>query len=332
MIKKNSATPLYIQLVETLMNTITQKMQPNDKMMSEREICQIYDVSRTTVRLALAELENSGYIYKRHGRGTFVSGALKERKNLMDNYSFTDHMRQLNKEPKTIVVTFEIDAVNPMVAKQMGLKEGEMIVIRVIKRQDKNRKRIKQYPIYLTGKTALKYRWEYLSEYYDTDNSINDIDIPCTHATIDLKTLQSEYILTDYADELNELEIASNEPNEVESQDETEPVQKESDVFASETKKNNIANRQQKRKEEQLNKKINEHVKVSEVIQKGVLLQAFDGDIEKVNEYSEMGIVEFRDIVISNDKEISDRMCSIMLSKIDTAIKQIEKDIEKENI
>lgn len=214
----------------------------------------------------------------------------------------------------------------------MGLKEGEMIVIRVIKRQDKNRKRIKQYPIYLTGKTALKYRWEYLSEYYDTDNSINDIDIPCTHATIDLKTLQSEYILTDYADELNELEIASNEPNEVESQDETEPVQKESDVFASETKKNNIANRQQKRKEEQLNKKINEHVKVSEVIQKGVLLQAFDGDIEKVNEYSEMGIVEFRDIVISNDKEISDRMCSIMLSKIDTAIKQIEKDIEKENI
>lgn len=127
MILKNSATPLYIQLVETLMNTITQEMQPNDKMMSEREICQVYDVSRTTVRLALAELENSGYIYKRHGRGTFVSGALKERKNLMDNYSFTDHMRQLNKEPKTIVITFEIDAVNPMIAKQMGLKEDEEV-------------------------------------------------------------------------------------------------------------------------------------------------------------------------------------------------------------
>ncbi|MGB6178947.1 GntR family transcriptional regulator [Carnobacterium sp.] len=127
MIHKNSATPLYTQLVEILINDITKKMQSNDKMMSEREICQLYDVSRTTVRLALAELENSGYIYKRHGRGTFVSGALKERKNLMDNYSFTDHMRQLGKEPKTIVVTFEIDAVNPMVAKQMGLKEGEEV-------------------------------------------------------------------------------------------------------------------------------------------------------------------------------------------------------------
>ena len=127
MIQKNSAIPLYVQLTESLIESITKKMQPNDKMMSERDICQLYDVSRTTVRLALAELENSGYIYKRHGRGTFVSGALKERKNLMDNYSFTDHMRQLGKEPQTIVVTFEMDAVNPMIAKQMGLKEGEKV-------------------------------------------------------------------------------------------------------------------------------------------------------------------------------------------------------------
>ncbi|MER2133009.1 MAG: winged helix-turn-helix domain-containing protein, partial [Carnobacterium inhibens] len=65
MINKNSATPLYTQLVEILIENITQKMKPTDKMMSEREICQAFDVSRTTVRLALAELENLGYIYKR---------------------------------------------------------------------------------------------------------------------------------------------------------------------------------------------------------------------------------------------------------------------------
>lgn len=127
MINKNSATPLYTQLVEILIENITQKMKPNDKMMSEREICQSFDVSRTTVRLALAELENMGYIYKRHGRGTFVSGAIKERKNLMDAYSFTDHMRQLNKEPKTIVVTLEIELINLVTAKLMGLKDGEEV-------------------------------------------------------------------------------------------------------------------------------------------------------------------------------------------------------------
>lgn len=77
----------------------------------------------------------------------------------------------------------------------MGLKEGEMIVIRVIKRQDKKRKRIQQYPLFLTGNTAMKYRWEYLSDYYDTNKSINDIEIPCAHATTRLSDLKSDYIL-----------------------------------------------------------------------------------------------------------------------------------------
>ncbi len=45
-------------------------MEPNDRMLSERKICDEYGVSRTTVRLAMAELEHMGYIYKRHGKGT----------------------------------------------------------------------------------------------------------------------------------------------------------------------------------------------------------------------------------------------------------------------
>lgn len=127
MLLKNSAVPLYIQLVETLIDTITQTMHPNEKLMSEREISLLYKVSRTTVRQALVELENLNYIYKRHGRGTFVSGSSKERKNLMDNYSFTDHMHQINKEPKTIVISFEIGTAESTIAKKMGLKEGEMV-------------------------------------------------------------------------------------------------------------------------------------------------------------------------------------------------------------
>lgn len=219
----------------------------------------------------------------------------------------------------------------------MSLKEGEMLVIRVIKRQDKDRNRIKQYPIYLTGKTALKYRWEYLSDYYDTSKSINDIDIPCSHATTDLKSLQSEYVLIDYEDDPEEVEISNDVQEEVVSQNveetEKEPIKKESDVFVKESKKRNMAIRQEKRKKEQLlNKKINEHSNALQVIQKGLLLKAFNNDTDKVNEYGEMGILDFRDIVLSNDNVINDKMCSIMLSKINTAIKQIEKDIEKEII
>jgi type IV secretory pathway TraG/TraD family ATPase VirD4 len=75
----------------------------------------------------------------------------------------------------------------------MRLKEGESVVIRTIKRQDINRNRIRQFPIYNHEKTAMKYRWEYLGDLYDTSKSINDFDIPCAHADMNLKDIQIRY-------------------------------------------------------------------------------------------------------------------------------------------
>ncbi|PGN02749.1 ATPase [Priestia megaterium] len=71
----------------------------------------------------------------------------------------------------------------------MELKEGESVVVRVVKRQDKARQRIKAHPIYNTGKTALKYRWEYLGEDFDTDRSILDIDISSLHEQVNPQSL-----------------------------------------------------------------------------------------------------------------------------------------------
>ncbi|AFL99149.1 MULTISPECIES: GntR family transcriptional regulator [Desulfitobacterium] len=66
--------PLYIQLK----NLITQKIKdgeflPGEKLRSERELCELYDVSRITVRQAMNELEKEGLIFKTHGKGTFVA-------------------------------------------------------------------------------------------------------------------------------------------------------------------------------------------------------------------------------------------------------------------
>lgn len=79
--------PLYLQLVEELKNQIENELQPNDKMLSEREITQKYSVSRTTVRMALNHLEMIGYIYRQHGKGTFVSELMYQH-NTSDDFSF----------------------------------------------------------------------------------------------------------------------------------------------------------------------------------------------------------------------------------------------------
>ncbi|MED4287193.1 type IV secretory system conjugative DNA transfer family protein, partial [Priestia megaterium] len=71
----------------------------------------------------------------------------------------------------------------------MELKEGESVVVRVVKRQDKARQRIKAHPIYNTGKTALKYRWEYLGDDFNTDRSILDIDISSLHEQVNPRSL-----------------------------------------------------------------------------------------------------------------------------------------------
>lgn len=127
MLKKDSAVPLYSQLVNALMAYIKNSLSVDDKMLSEREICEKYNVSRTTVRVALNELEEMGFIYKRHGKGTYVSGLWKEMKNLSDSYSFTEQMKQLGKVPETRIISFEVTIANPYVAKNMSMSEGEEV-------------------------------------------------------------------------------------------------------------------------------------------------------------------------------------------------------------
>lgn len=123
-----SKVPLYYQLVDILEKQIKEKMRSHDKMLSERELSIKYNVSRTTVRLALAELEKMGYIYKKHGKGTFVATLAEDKQNLMDYYSFTEHMKKIGKTPKTKVLSFEILKVNEYLSKHMGLSEGESVI------------------------------------------------------------------------------------------------------------------------------------------------------------------------------------------------------------
>ena len=61
-----------------LMSELKQKIvdgtyQAGNKMPSENELAAFYQVSRHTVRKALAILEHEGYIYAVHGKGTFCS-------------------------------------------------------------------------------------------------------------------------------------------------------------------------------------------------------------------------------------------------------------------
>lgn len=71
---KNKGEMKYHTLKESLKNDILSGVyQPGDKMPSENQLVQEYDLSRHTVRKALSIPEEEGYIIAVHGKGTFCT-------------------------------------------------------------------------------------------------------------------------------------------------------------------------------------------------------------------------------------------------------------------
>ncbi|WP_318615616.1 GntR family transcriptional regulator [Sporosarcina sp. YIM B06819] len=119
---KGSKIPLYLQLMDKLIMKIEQQdYEEHEKLPSEREFCEIYGLSRITVRQALQELTLEGYIYKLHGKGTFVAPKTINQ-HLVKLYSFTEEMKKMGKVPTTRVLEFNEIVADERLATNMNLK------------------------------------------------------------------------------------------------------------------------------------------------------------------------------------------------------------------
>ena len=69
--------PLYQQIYDEIKDAIEKGVYaPKERIPSELELAEQYDVSRITVRRAVEELCSDGYLVKQQGRGTFVSTSI----------------------------------------------------------------------------------------------------------------------------------------------------------------------------------------------------------------------------------------------------------------
>ncbi len=72
-IDKEAAMPLYYQLYVTLRDQIVAGIySPRALLPSERELMQQFEVARVTVKRAVAQLEQEGYVVRKQGSGTYV--------------------------------------------------------------------------------------------------------------------------------------------------------------------------------------------------------------------------------------------------------------------
>ena len=106
MIDKNSPIPVYFQLKNDLVKKIAQGLwKPGECIASERELCEIYGVSRMTIRQAIGELVQDGTLIRLKGKGTFVCEQTVKQKDMM---SFTEMIKQTGRELQTEIINFDI--------------------------------------------------------------------------------------------------------------------------------------------------------------------------------------------------------------------------------
>ncbi len=127
-INRRSKVPYYHQLYEILYDKINAgEWKPGDQIPAEPELIDLYQVSRSTVRIVLDMLVNKGLIYRQRGRGTFVSQPSVEQA-LVRIINFTEDMRQRGITPSSKVLSSEVLPASAYVAGQLKVPIGEELV------------------------------------------------------------------------------------------------------------------------------------------------------------------------------------------------------------
>ncbi|QMW24434.1 GntR family transcriptional regulator [Sandaracinobacteroides saxicola] len=120
--------PLHVRLKDEIIRGVRSgRFQAGSPILSERELCEHYAVSRTTVRKAIADLVHAGWLYSVSGKGTFVaSPPLKQ--EIEPLVGFSADLRRQGLSVETRVLTFQrIDADDDL-ARLLDVRAGSAIV------------------------------------------------------------------------------------------------------------------------------------------------------------------------------------------------------------
>jgi DNA-binding GntR family transcriptional regulator len=125
-----SNIPLYVQIVEHLRDNIKiGKWKEGERIPTEKDLCDIYNVSRITIRKAIDELVKEKLLYRERPKGTFVTPFEDTSENFTLVKSFTEEMKEMGKQAQTLHVDLEVANANKKLAMYLNIEEGDKILI-----------------------------------------------------------------------------------------------------------------------------------------------------------------------------------------------------------
>lgn len=128
-INKNTPVPLYYQLKNIILSVIKSgELNPGDPIPTEKEISELFDISRTTIRQAILELVREGYLYRHKGKGTFVSKPKINQDFMRKLETFNEQMKRLGLTPRTKVISCTAEEPTEEVAKVFKLNPNDKVI------------------------------------------------------------------------------------------------------------------------------------------------------------------------------------------------------------
>lgn len=117
----------YVKVKQIILRYIQEHNLPVDSLLpSEREWAEMTGVSRLTVRRAITELTNEGFLYVVHGKGTFVQASTIQN-NLCSLTSCTQDIIRQGRTPRKLVLSSEIVPASPEIATKLKISDGHPV-------------------------------------------------------------------------------------------------------------------------------------------------------------------------------------------------------------
>lgn len=121
--------PIYKQLIEIFIENInTGEWPSHSKIKDELTLSQELEVSRGTLRKAIKELVDIGFLTRIRGKGTFVNANILEQPLASRLVSFSEAMEQKKLQYQTIVLKKEVIKPNIKIASFLEAEEQENVL------------------------------------------------------------------------------------------------------------------------------------------------------------------------------------------------------------
>lgn len=126
-IEQGPSMPRYYQLIEIIREQCA-ALEPGQLIPTEQEMCQMYSISRTTVRKALDYLTQEGVLYRIQGKGTFIAPPKLRERFVQQAAGIFEDMSVRGVALQTRVIEQSIVHSSRVVASELQLVAGNPVI------------------------------------------------------------------------------------------------------------------------------------------------------------------------------------------------------------